>query len=464
MRGLWNAIWLGLKPATQFSVGALLFAADKERAGLFFSLLLVWTVGFSLCAVLIDRQLVVLAQQADTKPSAAVRALLPYLLAVATIVAAIVVPIAAWLARLPVGICAIVVGAGALAGISESSGWAILADKAYYHVLAALRFVSSGIFVGLAVRAFEKGGGLEFVLPIVGDSLVMFAGLWLFCAFEIFRAQPAKINFLRAAGFWLLSWLVYFYQQIDFWWTSAALSKTDLAAYRLGTTPRSFLLLGMSAILQPILFRISSKSWHLERVSAQKAATRATDLLVGANALFIIITCGVFLIYPAAIAKYREALEVAWALTVIYAGFGWLGNLSSTLMTNHGSIRLPVVVITGSIIFRAAIYMVFMLFGSFNLVALIFITETLAALGQVLFLRHVVAKKIWSLDEGLRNRILLRCPAAVLSLGFALATGFSKTSLLVLIGLQSAIAVHAILQNVRTDSLQPDAQLLKDAA
>ena len=463
MRGFWNSLWLGLKPSAQFLVGAFLFAADRDKAGLFYALLLVWTLGYSICAVLIDRQIVVLAQQADAKPASAFRSLLPYLLGIALVLTALIGPAAAVVAHLPLGLCTLIVGAGALSGISEAAVWAILADQSRYRTLAGIRCLTVSIFVCLAVWAFRSGGANIMAAPIVGESLVMFLCVCTICGKEIFLSKPAEVNFGRALGFWMLGCLIYFYQQLDFWWTTAVLSKPDLAAYRLGATPRSFLLLGMSAVLQPILFRISSRSWQSERPQAQQSATRATDFLVAANSAFIVVSCAAFLLHPKGLGRYNEALQVAWALIAVYAATGWLGNLGSTLMTNHGAIRLPAMVVTASILSRAIVYGLLLHFGVLNLALLIASTETVAFCGQLLFWRYVLRSSIWVIEPGLNHRLVLRASLALASLGFALATKFSTTSLLLLIACHVAIAIHAGLQRAKRE-LQPDIELLQDAA
>lgn len=465
MKGFWNSLWLGLKPLAQFLIGGLLFAVDKDRAGAVYTLLLVWTVGYSLCAILIDRQVVVLAQRSDATAASAVRALFLPLLGAATILAIAIFPLCAAIAGISLPLAFAIVLSGALGGISEACGWAVLASKDRYRVLATVRAAAVVTFVILAVWALKTGGQDHFAVPILAESLATFVLLFWLCRKEVCSAPRITFSISGIAGFWMLSVLVYLHQQFEFWWTTGALTRADLAAYRLGSAPRSFLLLGMSGILQPILFHISSRRWHERRRSSQQSALRATDVLAAINSLFVCVTVIAVLARPEIMARYGETLRVAWLVTACYAAFGWFGNLGSTLMTNHGAVKTPIIVILASIAVRTVIFCGLLWTNALDLTSLVVVTEAVSFLGQMAYWSYVKRSSIWVVGHAEKERLYIRAGCAVAAIAAPLAENFSGAGLYALLAGHLLIAVHAFARiAVNEPALDADIQLLENAA
>lgn len=435
MRGLYNGIWLGSKPAAQFVIGAVLFASQREHAGAFYTLVLVWTLGYSLCAMLIDRQLVVLAQRSDAAPASAVKAVLPLQCMSAIALSLLLGSFAGAVFEIPLWLSISIVFAGAASGISEAGAWAILADAGTYATLARLRVVGVLVFSFLALA--HQG---SFAAAIIAESAFMFAGFVFICARTIYAAPKAKLPARNILSFWGLTSIVYLYQQLDFWWTATVLSAGSLAALRLGSTPRSLALLGMSALLQPILFKISSRDWSERRSSAQASAIRATDYLIALNAAFLLCTAAAYLSAPELFRRCEDALHVGWTVAAFYAAVGWFGTLGSTIVTNHGAVRLPTIVIACSIIGRGAAYGALMFFGSLNLINIVLVAEIASCCGNFAFWRYACENGLWKIESQVVQRLWLRAGIGLPCIGFLIVSGFSSAALIVL-GVWQAVAL-----------------------
>jgi hypothetical protein len=465
LRGIWNSVWLGSKPAAQFLIGALLFASSRQLSGDFYNLLLVWSFGFAVGAALIDRQFVVLSHAADLRPGSVVRALAPFLIGTSAVVSLLGGPMASSLAGLPLWTAVATIACGGLSGVAEACFWAILADRNGYRALALLRVCTTTVFLSLVVLSLRQGGSLPTAF------FAEAAALWLVGAALVRRdlqVPKAKVTLrgsegitvARVLGFWSLTALAYLHQQLDFWWTSAALSRPELAAYRLGATPRSLLLLAMAAMLQPLLFRITSRTWRAERPHAEEAVRRTLNTLLAATSVYVVVSCLAVCLSDGFAGRFGDAIKVSWVLATSYAAYGWFGYLGSSVITNAGAIRLPIAVVITSLAARAAAYAVLMRFGKLSLPTLIAASEVLALGGQALFWKYISSKGIWRADSGTKTRLAARTLAAVAALAVAAATHFSPAGLLCMMATHVALGAHAAM-GVR---LKPDLKQLENAA
>jgi len=429
------------------AVGAFLLPLDQEGAGKFYTFALVWTVGYSLCALTLDRHVVVIAQRSSHTTAEALRALLPWWIVFGTIACSLLVIPCSRLSGLAVADAALALGVGTLAGMAEAALWSSLAESSRYGALAAIRTTTSVAFVfcsiGWLLISFPVSHVHAFALEAI--LLVAIAGIVLFS--PIARAAKIELNAKTVVGLWFNRAITYLSMQLDAWWTVVALSPILLAAYRIGTPLRSFILLLTAALVQTLVFKISSAEWTAIRsrveASVQKVVSNGVAVSSGiASALAVCVILKLDFV-----ATFETSIVVAWLVLSFHSGVGWFGMLGSTLLSNRGAIRLPIIATTVSIAIRSFIYAVLLSMDALNLATLIVSTEILVFGTQLLYWRQIVREGLWELtrsDYALLGARSLMAAGAIVASVYASGGGIGQVSWVIL-GCHLALLTSAIV-------------------
>lgn len=438
-------MWLGLKPAVQFFAGATLLRQNPALAAEFYTLVLLWTAGYELCAIVADRQLVVLANQVNRKPLVAFRSLVPLLLGIALVLTTVCALIGSTLSAASFVTALAICGLGAVAGIAEAGFWAGAADVGAFRTLAIARALSTGAFVALLVAAVNGIGSVAVALAAETASITLaFAALF---GREIASVRPVPLSAERVFGFYLVKVVSYLNRFVESWWAVAALSGIALAAFRVGLAPKSFLMMAFSALVQPTLFRVSASDWAHRRAEAQREVTLAADVLIVLASGAVALTSATALLLPSFVEPYKDALGVAWASLAFFCGPGWFGLLASSLVTNWGAIRLPILATVVGLALRSSVYGLLLWVDHFALLTMTIVAEAVTAVTQNAFWRRVLAEKLWAIDTRTAHRALGR---SCLSLGSLLLwlTADGAIPLIVLCAAHALVAGEAVVESV----------------
>ncbi|MER3412819.1 MAG: hypothetical protein C4341_00990 [Armatimonadota bacterium] len=435
-----NGLWLGLKPAVQFLAGAVLLRQNPALAAEFYTLLLLWTAGYEACSLLADRQLVVLANQAKRMPLVAFRSLLPLLVAAGAALAVLCGGIGSSLTEATIltaiGMCAL----GAVAGISEAGFWAAAAEVGAFRTLAGVRLLSTGAFFALLIAAARGVGSVALALAAeTAIVTLVFAALH---GWEVSSAKPVRLPAVRIFGFYLVKGVSYLNRFVESWWAVGTLSGIALAAFRVGLAPKSFLMMAFTALVQPTLFRVSASDWRERRDEARKEVVQTADLLIVLASGTVVFTSAATLLLPALLKPYRDALGVAWVSLAFFCGPGWFGMLASSLLTNWGAIRLPILATVGGVLMRSGVYGLLVLGDRLTLLSMALVAEAVTAAAQNAFWRRVLAAEIWTVDCRVVYRVLGRSCLTLGSLLFWLTTA-GALPLIVLCVTHTLVAVDA---------------------
>lgn len=458
-QALWNLFWVGLKPAAQFLVGAVLLGFDATLSGEYYSALLVWTVGFALCAPIIERHIVSLAHRQNAPVGVACRALFWRILLLGGAAAPLAAIAISWATSMSVLQALALLAPGVVSGTSEAILWAIHAENGDYKKLAATRGISVVAFT-LLVACLAIYGNTILILAALGVESLIVAGATVRELSKV-KAQPFATEFKRLFGFWTLKIVSYVNQQTEAWLILGALSAPLLATYRVGSTPKTIAMLLGGAILQPILFRVGSQSWEGGRHAGQLQAQLATAVLIAGNSvvcLLILLAVGLF---PQLHAPYGEAMQIAVVLGSVFSGFSWSSLLGASIVTNAGLIRLPIYAHLSSIAIRCALYAYLIANQTTSVLLVVLISESASFICTAIFWRPIIARKLWSPSPAGLSRWVLRgalgalaCYLAIVGWGTTLwvAAAAALHSLLILEALVSAhgnrIALRGNLQPI----------------
>lgn len=439
-RGLQNGLWLGLKPAAQFLAGATLLRQNPALAAEFYTLVLLWTAGYEVCSLLADRQVVVLANQARTRPLVAFRSLLPTLLTVGAVLAAACAFIGVSLTDTAFGVAFTMCALGTVAGISEAGFWAAAADVGAFRALATTRTLSTGAFLTLLVAATKGVGSIPFALAV--ETLIVTLAFTVLYGKEVARARAVHLPTIRILGFYLVKGVSYLNRFIESWWAVAALSGVALAAFRVGLAPKSFLMMAFTALIQPTLFRVSANDWAQRQAKAQREVMLAADLLIALAAGAVVFTCLATLILHPFVAPYEDALAVTWVSLAFFCGPGWFGMLASSLLTNWGAIRLPILATIGGLLLRSGVYALLLWRSSLTLLPMAVVAELMTATAQNAFWGRVLSARLWTLDAHIGYRVLARSCLTLGALLFWLTVD-GKIPIVVLCVAHAIVAIDA---------------------
>lgn len=443
VRGVQNGLWLGLKPAVQFLAGALLLPQNPALAAEFYTLVLLWSAGYELCALIADRQLVVLANWSKSKPLVALRSLLLLLLGVGVALAAVCAGVGSVLTEATFAEAFAMCTLGAIAGVAESGFWAAAADAGRFQSLALTRILSTLAFVGLLVSAANGFGSVAWALA--AESAVVTILFSVLHGREIATAKPVRLPSVRVFGFYLVKTVSYLNRFVESWWAVGGLSGVALAAFRVGFAPKSFLMMAFTALVQPTLFRASARDWADRQRTAQREVMLAADLLVALASTIVVLTSFTALVLPTLVEPYQSALGVAWISLAFFCGPGWFGMLASSLLTNWGAIRVPILATVGGVLARSAAYGLLLMGERLDLLSMALIAEGVTTAVQNAFWRKALAANLWTLETRTVYRVGGRSCLALGSLLFWLATD-GILSLVVLSASHAFIAVEAVAE------------------
>lgn len=432
-----------MKPAVQFLAGATLLRQNPALAAEFYTLILLWTAGYELCALLADRQLVVLANQSRSKPLVAFRSLLLLLLGVGVALAAVCAGVGSALTEATFVEAFAMCTLGAIAGVAESGFWAAAADAGRFKSLALTRILSTLTFLGLLVSAAKGLGSVAWALA--AESAVVTILFLALHGRETARAKPVPLPAVRIFGFYLVKAVSYLNRFVESWWAVGGLSGVALAAFRVGLAPKSFLMMAFTALVQPTLFRVSARDWAERQRAAQREVVLAADLLIVLASGTVVLTSASALLLPKLVEPYLDALGVTWISLAFFCGPGWFGMLASSLLTNWGAIRIPILATVGGVLARSSAYGLLMLGGQLDLLSMALISEIVIAAAQSAFWKKVLAAQLWNLDTRLLYRVLGRSCLSLGSLLFWLATP-GVPSLVVLSAAHALIAAEAVAE------------------
>jgi hypothetical protein len=439
-RGLQNGLWLGLKPAVQFLAGATLLRQNPALAAEFYTLILLWTAGYEVCALLADRQIVVLANQARTKPLVAFRSLMPLLFGIGAVLAAACAVVGSQLTEATFFEAFAMCSLGAVAGVAEGGFWAAAADAGRFRSLAGVRLLSTSAFLALLVAAAQGFGSVAWALA--SESAVVTILFAMLHGGEIATAKPVRLPAVRVFGFYLVKIVSYLNRFVESWWAVAGLSGVALAAFRVGLAPKSFLMMAFTALVQPTLFRVSARDWTDRQRAAQREVMLAADLLVLLASAIVVFTSVAAILLPKLVEPYQSALGVAWISLAFFCGPGWFGMLASSLLTNWGAIRLPILATVGSVLARSGAYGLLLMGERLGLLSMALIAEGITAAAQNAFWRKALAANLWTLDGRFVCRVVGRTCITLGSLLFWLTTE-AILSLVVLSAAHALVAAEA---------------------
>ncbi len=444
-RGLQNGLWLGLKPAVQFLAGATLLRQNPALAAEFYTLILLWTAGYEVCALLADRQLVVLANQARSKPLVAFRSLLPLLLGVGTALAAACAVVGSSVTEATFAEAFAMCTLGAVAGVAEGGFWAVAADAGRFRSLAGARLLSTAAFLALLVAAAKGVGNVAWALG--AESAIVTILFAMLHGREIATAKPVRLPAVRVFGFYLVKGVSYLNRFVESWWAVGGLSGVALAGFRVGLAPKSFLMMAFTALVQPTLFRVSTRDWSERRGTAQREVVLAADLLIVLASGTVVFTTAAALLLPGLVEPYMSALGVTWVSLAFFCGPGWFGMLASSLLTNWGAIRLPILATVGGLALRSGAYGLLLWGDRLSLLQMALIAEVVTAAAQNAFWRRVLSARIWAIEARVGYRVLGRSCLALGALLFWL-TNEGILPLIVLCIAHALVAAEAAIEGL----------------
>ncbi|GIV01605.1 MAG: hypothetical protein KatS3mg015_0435 [Fimbriimonadales bacterium] len=330
---------------------------------------------------------------------------------------------------------------GAVAGIAEAALWSYCAEKGRFPVLAATRTASTFVFTACLVLAAR--GALSLPIAIGAESGVVVLAFLTFVLPPAIHASPIPVRGKTLVGFWLIKVVSYLNRFVESWWAVAALSGVALASFRIGLAPKTLLLMGFTALLQPTLFRVSHDSWKDERDRNQLEARSSAEALVFFAAFGAAVLCFAFLLYGEALAPYADALVVAWIALAVFTGPGGFGMMASALLTNYGAIRVPLKMTWIGLGARSAVYALLLGTGRLSLAALALVGEIVTAGIQNSFWPAVLRTGVWKLKRREAFRVLGRSCLCLGALAFLLADPSRTTGVLVLGVSQLVVAADA---------------------
>lgn len=405
-QALWNLFWVGLKPAAQFLVGAILLGFDATRSGDYYSALLVWTVGFALCAPIIERHIVSLSHRQNAPVGVACKALFGQILLLGGAAALVAAMVISWTTSVPYLQAIILLAPGVLSGTSEATLWAIHAENGNYQKLAATRTISVIAFTLLIAGFAASGNPLLIFTALAVESLIV-AGATVRELSKV-RAQRFATEFRRLMGFWTLKIVSYANQQIEAWLIFGVLTAPLLATYRVGSTPKTIAMLLGGAILQPILFRVGSQSWEERRQISQLQAQSATSALIAVNSAVCFLILAAIVLAPELRPNYGNAMQIAVVLGSLFSGFTWSSLLGASIITNAGLIRLPIYAHLASIAIRCALYAYLVANQKTTILSVVLISESASFLCTVSFWRPILVSRLWTLSTADLTRWIFR--------------------------------------------------------
>ncbi len=428
------------------AVGVAVLPVRPGAAGAFYSFALVWSAGFSLCALTLDRQVVVLAQREGRPVADALRTLWLWWILFGVLLCAVLGYPASQLGDLSLANSFVALALGAAAGIAEAILWSLCAEAGKYKTLAALRALACGAFLVGAALWMSGAGERSVALPFLFEFVVLVVASIPVAAAPLMRATSMPLAPRTVLGFWMNRAVTYLSMQLDAWWTVVALSPVILAAYRVGTPLRSFILLSVAALLQPLIFKISSQDWSAHRDAAQRSVSRIVEGGVLISSLFAIALAITVLISSEVAERYAVSVTVAWLVLSFHSGIGWFGMLGSTLLANRGAIRLPLIVTVTSILLRSAVYFAFLSADSLDIVTLILATESLLFLTQLLYWKQVLKEELWRLNQRDFFSLALRATLAITAV-VIVSTARQENptiSATAIVSLHAVIVLHAL--------------------
>lgn len=376
-----------------------------------------------------------IAQRSSQTTAEALRALLPWWVVFGVVACSLLTIPCSRLSGLAVADAALALGVGTLAGLAEAALWSSLAESSRYRALAAIRITTSVAFVvcsiGWLLITFPKSHIYAFALETI--LLVAIAGIVLFR--PIMRANRIELTAKTVVGLWFNRAITYLSMQLDAWWTVVALSPILLAAYRIGTPLRSFILLLTAALVQTLVFKISSAEWTSMRSQVEASVRKVVSNGVAVSSGFASALSVCVIMKLDFVATFETSIVVAWLVLSFHSGVGWFGMLGSTLLSNRGAIRLPIIATTISIAIRSLIYATLLSMDALNLATLIVSTEILVFGTQLLYWRQIVREGLWKLtrsDYGLLGTRSLVAAGAIVASSYASSAGIGQVSWVIL--------------------------------
>ncbi len=442
--GAWNLFWLGFKPAIQFLAGVVLLPINPKLAGAYYAILLFWTVGFSICALLLEKQVVVLSQQQNVMVSSVVRSLFWGSLIWGIVLSYVLSVIIFWLVGGEIWFVFTVVFIGSIAGICESFLWSILADKGKFLTLAIVRIASVSFFGMLLLWAILSNDAQLFAVPLGVECAFLCLGFVCLCGKETIQSPKISLSIKKVFGFWFFKVISYLNLYLDSWWILRALSEPLLASLRIGSTPRIVFVLLMNSFAQPILFRITSQSWKSHKHSAYLKIRFINHLIFAFNCSLGCLTIIAYLMFPQFLNPYYEALQVTWILCCAFGAFIWIGYLGWAIIVNYGAIKIPLSLTIFSLCIRPLLFLGLNAIGFLSILTIVIASELVAFLNSVLIWDKILKLKIWELDRADKIIVTERFLLSFLAFFCLIGLGFSQEALwitLMILGFMTARSV-----------------------
>lgn len=439
--GVWNLFWLGFKPAIQFLAGVVLLPMNPELAGAYYAILLFWTVGFSICALLLEKQIVVLSQQQNVTVPSVVRSLFGGAFISGVVLSYVFSVIIFWLVGGEIWFVFTVVLIGSIAGICESFLWAILADKGRFLALAIVRVASVSFFGALLLWAILSNDAQLFAVPLGVECAFLCLGFVYLCGREIIQSPKTSLLLKKILGFWIFKVISYLNLYLDSWWTLRALSEPLLASLRIGSTPRIVFMLLMNSFAQPILFRITSQSWKSHKHSAYLKIRFINHLIFAFNCSLGCLTIIAYLMFPKILNSYYEALQVTWILCCAFGAFIWIGYLGWAIIVNYGAIKIPLSLTIFSLCVRSLLFLGLNAIGFLSIVTIVITSEFITFFNSVIIWNKILTLKIWELDKADKIIVIERFVLSSIAFTSLIGLKFSKVSLwmtLLILGFMTA--------------------------
>jgi hypothetical protein len=435
LNGIFNAIWSGFRPIVLLAVGALLLPLDQEGAAEFYTFALVWTVGYSLCSLTLDRHVVVIAQRGSRTVAEALRALIPWWFVFGAIACIVLTIPSSWLSDTPLEVAVVALIIGTAAGMAEAALWAFLAEQSQYGMLAAVRLITSIAFVTFCVGWLSIGFPNSHAYAFAIESCLLIAIACFILLRPVARAPRIDLCPKTIFGLWFNRTITYLSMQLDAWWTVVALSPILLAAYRIGTPLRSFILLLTAALVQTLVFKISSTEWSSIRPLVEGSVRKVISSGVAVSSAIACVLAMFVIMRLDFVSTFGTSIVVAWLVLSFHSGVGWFGMLGSTLLSNRGAVRLPIIATTLSVVIRSSMYAVLLLMVALNLQTLIVSTEILVFATQLLYWRQVRREGLWNLtftDYGLLAIRALIATGAIVAAVYASNGSIGQASWVIL--------------------------------
>lgn len=443
--GVWNLFWLGFKPAIQFLVGVVLLPINPELAGAYYAILLFWTAGFSVCALLLEKQVVVLSQQQNAIVPSVVRTLFGGAFIFGIMLSYVLSVIIVWLVGGEIWFVFTVVLVGSIAGIFESFLWAILADKGKFLTLAITRIASVSFFGALLLWAILSNDAQLIAVPLgVECAFLCFSFVYL-CGGEAIQSPKVSLPIKKIFGFWVFKVISYLNLYLDSWWTLRALSEPLLASLRIGSTPRIVFMLLMNSFAQPILFRITSQSWKNHKRSAYLKIRFINHLIFAFNCSLGCLTIIAYLMFPQILSPYYEALQVTWILCCAFSAFIWMGYLGWAIIVNYGAIKIPLSLTIFSLCIRPLLFLGLNAMEFLSIITIVIASELVAFFNSVIIWNKILKLRIWELDRAdkiiVAERFLLSFLAFICLIGLQ----FSREALWITLLVLGFMAAHSLI-------------------